>query len=50
MGGIYPSGLYIGKVTELVPDPNGISQQAIVETAVNFGDLRHVYVIRGVVE
>lgn len=47
MGGIYPSGLYIGRVKEIVSDPNGITQQAIVETAVNFGDLRQVFVIRG---
>ncbi len=47
MGGIYPSGLYIGRVKEIIADPNGITQQALVETAVNFGDLRQVFVIRG---
>ncbi len=50
MGGIYPAGLYIGKVKEIVSDPNGITQQAIVETAVGFGDLRHVFVIKGEVK
>lgn len=47
MGGIYPSGLYIGRVKEIVADPSGITQQALVETAVNFGDLRQVFVVRG---
>jgi len=45
MGGIYPSGILIGRVVEVRPDPHGISQYGIVEMAVDFGRLSEVFVI-----
>ena len=45
-GGIYPSGLYIGRVTEIEKDKDGISQRALVETGVDFETLKHVMVIK----
>jgi rod shape-determining protein MreC len=46
MGGIYPRGLLIGRVIEIRPDLQGISQYAIIETAVDFGRLTEVFVIK----
>ena len=46
MGGIYPRGLYIGKVLEISDDGTGLSQQAIIEPAVDFGSIREVFVIK----
>jgi len=45
MGGIFPHGLLIGRVLEIRPDLQGISQYAIIETAVDFGRLTEVFVI-----
>ena len=46
MGGIYPEGLYIGKVTQLNDDPSGLSRTAIIEPGVDFFDLSEVMVIK----
>jgi len=45
MGGIYPSGLLIGRVLEIRPDLHGISQYAIIETSADFSRLTEVFVI-----
>ncbi len=45
MGGIYPKGIYIGKVLEINDDGTGLSQQATVEPAVDFGSISEVFVI-----
>lgn len=50
LGGIYPPGLYIGKVTEVTVDASGVSQRAIVQPAVSFDKLSEVFVIRGVTQ
>ncbi len=44
-GGIYPQGLYIGKIVNLSEDTSGMSQQAIIEPGVDFDNLREVFVI-----
>ncbi|OLN23491.1 rod shape-determining protein MreC [Domibacillus antri] len=44
LGGVFPKGLVIGKVTELVPDEFGLTQTALVEPAASFYDLEHVMV------
>ena len=46
MGGIYPEGLYIGKVTELNDDPSGLSRTAVIDPGVDFYHLSEVMVIK----
>lgn len=45
LGGIYPKGIYIGKILEITNDSAELSQQAIVETAVDFDSLSEVLII-----
>ncbi len=44
LGGVFPKGLIIGKVMELVPDEFGLTQTALVKPAATFYDLEHVMV------
>jgi len=44
-GGIYPSGITIGKITEVKPNSNGISWDAVVAPLVDFSDVGEVFVI-----
>lgn len=46
VGGIYPPGLYIGRVVDVKAVSDGVSRQAIIEPGVNFNDLKYVLVIR----
>ncbi|MBE7013052.1 MAG: rod shape-determining protein MreC [Ruminococcaceae bacterium] len=48
MGGIYPRGIYIGKIKEVSADGTGLSQQAIIEPAVNFDSVSEVFIITGI--
>jgi rod shape-determining protein MreC len=45
LGGIFPEGLVIGKVVEVVPDQYGLNQTAYVKPGANFYDLKNVMVI-----
>ncbi len=45
IGGIFPSGLLAGYVVEIKPESHGISQYAVVETAVDFSNLKNVFII-----
>lgn len=45
MGGIYPKGIYIGKIKEVTDDGTGLSQNAIIEPAVDFDAVSEVFVI-----
>jgi len=45
LGGIYPKGLLIGTVDEVIIDVNNVSQSAVVKPAVNFKKLQEVFVI-----
>ena len=45
LGGIYPKGIYIGKVSKVVNTTNLNDRYAIVETAVNFNKLETVLII-----
>jgi len=45
MGGIYPKGIYIGKIKEVSDDGTGLSQQAIIEPAVDFDAVSEVFII-----
>ncbi len=45
LGGIYPKGIYIGKVSKVVNTSNLNDRYALIETAVNFNKLETVLVI-----
>ena len=45
LGGIYPKGIYIGKISKVVNTSNLGDRYALVETAVNFNKLETVLVI-----
>lgn len=45
LGGVYPQGLLIGKVSEVKTDMHGMSQSAVVEPAVDFGRINEVLII-----
>lgn len=45
IGGIYPKGIIIGKISEISDSKNITERYAIVETAVDFSKLETVLVI-----
>ena len=45
LGGIYPKGLQIGKIKEIIESKNITDRYAIVETSVDFSKLETVLVI-----
>lgn len=45
IGGIYPKGILIGKIIEIIEAKNITDRYAIVETAVDFSKLETVLVI-----
>nr|WP_026681287.1 rod shape-determining protein MreC [Priestia megaterium] len=45
MGGVFPSGLVIGTVKEVVPDQYGLTKTALVEPAANMYDMNQVIVV-----
>lgn len=45
MGGIYPKGILIGKISQIIESKNITDRYAIVETAVDFSKLENVLVI-----
>ena len=45
LGGIYPKGIYIGKVSKVINGSNINDRYAIVETGVDFNKLETVLVI-----
>lgn len=45
VGSIYPKGILIGKIIDIMPDLQGLYHNAIVETAVRIDRLREVLVI-----
>ena len=46
LGGIYPKGLFVGKVMEIRPDVHGISQYAVISPEINIDDLKAVCVVK----
>lgn len=44
-GGIYPEGIVIGRISEINENADGMSQDAVVEPAVNFKELNDVFVM-----
>ncbi len=45
-GGIYPKGLFVGRVESITDDLNGVSKQANIRTAADIRTLREVLVIK----
>ena len=45
LGGIYPEGIQIGKIKEIIESKNITDRYAIVETSVDFSKLETVLVI-----
>ena len=45
LGGVYPKGLNVGKIKEIHPENQGVSQYADVIPSVNFDRIYEVYVI-----
>jgi len=45
LNGTYPADIRIGKITDIETKDNGLSQYAIIEPAVDFSELKSVYVI-----
>lgn len=46
LGGIYPKGLSIGKVIEICPDTQGISQYAVLKPEAELDSIRTVFIIK----
>lgn len=49
LGGVYPKGIEVGKVIEIKPEVQGISQYAVVETSVDISSVSKVMVILNVI-
>ena len=47
LGGIYPKGLLIGEVTDVVDDDGGLLKTAMIRPALDFSRLEEVFVIIG---
>jgi rod shape-determining protein MreC len=45
MGGLYPRGLFIGEVTEVVLDKSGLAQSAFIKPASDLYQLDYVFVV-----
>jgi rod shape-determining protein MreC len=45
LGGVFPQGLQIGKVIDVMPDQYGLNQTALVEPGADFYDLENIIVI-----
>lgn len=45
LGGLYPRGLYIGEVKEVIPDEYGLTQSALIKPAANMYQLDKVFVV-----
>ncbi len=46
LGGVFPEGLIIGTVEEVVPDEYGLTQMAYVKPGADFYDIEHVMVVK----
>jgi len=46
MGGVYPSGLKLGTIDDVLTDPSGIGRYAIITPSVNLDELRQVFIIK----
>ncbi|MGI6554369.1 MAG: rod shape-determining protein MreC [Bacillota bacterium] len=49
-GGIFPKGLRIGYVKEIIPEANGLMKRAVIQPFVDFDRLEEILVVTGVVD
>lgn len=47
LGGVYPKGLYVGKVSKMKEDPNSVEKKVWIESSVPFDTLEEVFVVVG---
>ena len=47
LGGIFPKGLRIGFITEIIVEPNGLMKKALIQPFVDFDRLEEVLVVIG---
>ena len=47
IGSVYPAGIFIGKISGITPDLQGLYNKATIKTAVDFNALKEVMVIIG---
>lgn len=45
LGGVFPSGLYIGEVIDVVPDDYGLTKTAYIKPAANFFEIDDVIIV-----
>jgi len=50
LGGIYPPGIRIGKVIEVLPEPGGLMKKATLKPFVDFSRLEEVFIIKQVLK
>ena len=46
LGGVYPKGISLGKISKIHPENKGVSQYAEIEPSVNFNRIYEVFVIK----
>ena len=46
LGGIFPKGLFIGEIEEIVADEYGLTQIAYIKPAANFYDIEDVIIVK----
>jgi len=44
--GFFPKGLLIGRIKKIISSPSGIFQKAIIEPAINIGELERVFIVK----
>jgi len=44
-GGVYPKGIQIGKISDIVSNTNGLSLDGVIEPSVDFSELNEVFVV-----
>ena len=44
-GGVYPAGVSIGKISEIKPNSNGVSRDAVIAPMVDFSDIGEIFVV-----
>ena len=45
-GGVYPEGLYIGTVEEIVNSADGMSKEAVIKTGASPYDVKCVFILK----
>ena len=46
LGGVFPSGIVIGTVQEVLPEQHNISSYAVLSPAVDFTNIRYCMIIK----